>query len=160
MTSQQSIDEMLTALRQTQQTFLELLGKVDETTLYSHSIEDSWTLAETLVHMAEARQFFAGETRRVVAAPGSKVGRTMEDEGRLSNISEHGSDPLEIIRQKLVTSHQSLLDLLSGMSDDDLQLECEHIKFGRQTLGELVQRFIVGHDQAHAEQAQMLLPSI
>src|SRR6266446_6586940 len=49
--------EMLADLHESQQALLTFLDQVDDTTLYRRFIAEEWTLAENLVHVAEARQF-------------------------------------------------------------------------------------------------------
>jgi len=157
MADDNSTAEMLADLAQTQQAFIEIIDGVGDSTLYQRSADDDWTLAEVLVHIAEAREFFAAETRKVLAEPGVKMGRTMDHPGRIRNVKEHGGDSKEMIRQKLLSSYQSILDALEGFSDADLQVEGEHVRYGRQTLAEFIQHFIVEHDEAHVRQAREAL---
>ncbi|HEX9922145.1 MAG TPA: DinB family protein [Anaerolineae bacterium] len=148
---------LLDELRQTQEAFLAILNQANEEALYHRPAPDSWTLAEALVHIAEARRFFADETRKILAAPGAEVGRTVEDPHRLQNIEDHGRDTLADIHQAMIASHEVVMQALSGISDDDLQLKAEHVRLGPQTLAEVIQRFLVGHDRMHVEQATALL---
>jgi uncharacterized damage-inducible protein DinB len=157
MAEQRTLTEMLNDLRQTQQAFLDILSRVDEDSLYRSPAGDSWTLAEVLVHISEARQFFTGEVQKVLATPGVKVGRTLTHPGRLQNIEDHGSDSLDTIHHKLVTSHAQMVQSLEQMAEADLQIKGNHVKYGPQTLAEFIQHFIVEHDQAHVQQATELL---
>lgn len=146
--------DMLDDLDQTQRAFLDILGRANPSSLYHRPTEDGWTLAEILVHIAEAREFFAAETRKVLAEPGAKMGRTMDHPARIQNVKEHGGDSQEAIRQRLQKSYLTIVDALGGLSRADLQLEGDHVKYGRQTLAEFIQHFIVEHDQAHVRQAR------
>jgi uncharacterized damage-inducible protein DinB len=152
-----TLAHLLDELRQTQEAFLDILSRANDEVLYHRPAPDSWTLAEALVHIGEARRFFAGETQKVLAAPGAKVGRTPEDPRRLQNIEDHGHDTLAEVRQEMIASHEAVIQALSGMSHDDLQLKGEHIRLGPHTLAEFIQRFLVGHDRMHVEQATALL---
>ena len=149
--------EMLNDLRLTQQDFLDILSRADEHILYRRPADGGWTLAETLAHITEARQFFSQETRRVRAAPGTKMGRTVEHPGRLQNIEDHGHDAPDALHRRLITSHEDMQTTLSEMTDVDLQITGEHVRYGPQTLAEFIQRFMVEHDQVHVQQAQALL---
>src|SRR5216683_1912899 len=51
--------EMLADLHESQQALLTFLDQVDDTTLYRRFIAEEWTLAENLVHVAEARPFIS-----------------------------------------------------------------------------------------------------
>lgn len=160
-----TLEAIRKTLRETQEGFLQLVDKVSDEQLYAapqtkgpNTIEESWPLAVTLTHISEARQFFAAETWKVLDHPGSGMGRTMAHEGRVATISrakEGGVGKVEL-RQHLEESYASLAKLLSRMTEDDLEIEGEHVnpKFGRQTLREFIVHFIVEHDQGHLRQAQ------
>jgi uncharacterized damage-inducible protein DinB len=157
MTEHHTLSQIQAALRQSQQELLDILNKADDDTLYHHLIDNEWTLAENLVHIAEAREFFINETRKVLASPDITIGRTITDPHRIQNVHEHGHDARDVISRKLVASHAQLMQQLEQMSDADLQKPIDHVKFGRQTLGEFIDHFIVEHDQAHVKQASTLL---
>ncbi len=151
---------MLEDVNQTQAAFMAILDKTDDATLYKPAEyeEDGWSLAEVLVHMAEAREYFAKEVRKVLASPGVAMGRTVEHPDRIRNVKEHGGDSKEAIYQWLVASHQTLVDLLEEMKEESLQSSGVHVKFGEQTLAEFIQRFVVEHDAAHVRQARQIVP--
>ncbi|HET7088504.1 MAG TPA: DinB family protein [Anaerolineae bacterium] len=155
--AERTLAEMLDDLRLTQQVFLDILSRADEHILYRRPADGGWTLAETLAHIAEARQFFSEATRRVRAAPGTKMGRTVEHPGRLQNIEDHGHDAPNALRSRLIASHESLLKTLGEMTNADLRIQGEHVKYGPQMLSEFIERFVVEHDQVHVEQATALL---
>jgi uncharacterized damage-inducible protein DinB len=157
MAEHHTLSQMQAALRQSQQELLAILHKVDDDTLYRHLIDNEWTLAENLVHVAEARAFFTNETRKALTSPDMTIGRTITDPHRIQNVRDHGHDARDVIFNKLVTSHAQLMQQLEQMSDADLQKPINHVKFGRQTLGEFMDHFIVEHDQAHVKQASALL---
>ena len=157
--AERMLAEMLDDLRLTQRAFLDILSRADEHILYRRPADGGWTLAESLAHIAEARKFFSEETRRVLATPGASMGRTVEHPGRLQNIQDHGHDAPDALRSRLTASHDDMVKTLSGMTDDDLQITGEHVRYGPQTLAEFIRRFMVEHDQAHVQQAQALLTS-
>jgi uncharacterized damage-inducible protein DinB len=157
MAEHAALSQMQSALRQSQQELLAILRKADDAMLYRHLIDNEWTLAENLVHIAEAREFFINETRKALISPDTTIGRTITDPHRVQNVREHGLDAREVIYDKLVASHVQLMQQLEQISDADLQQPVNHVKFGRQTLGEFIEHFIVEHDQAHVRQASLLL---
>lgn len=153
-----TISEILNEVHQTQQAFLSILDQVSEDVLYYHPTdEEGWTLAEVLAHITEARQFWSNDIRRIQATPGLKVGRTADHPGRLQAVREHGHDSIAAFRDRFVTGYELMVETLKGVTEADLQIKLEHISAGPQTLGEFIQRFIVGHDRAHVAQAQQLL---
>jgi uncharacterized damage-inducible protein DinB len=157
MAEQRTIAEILADLRQTQQTFLEILSRAAPDKLYRRAAAESWSLAEVLVHISEARRFFTAEVQKVIVKPGLKMGRTMDHPGRLQTVKDHGSDPPDSIRRQLLISHEGLVKTLEQMTQAELQIEGNHVKYGPQTLAEFIQHFVVEHDQAHVRQATELL---
>lgn len=152
-----TLAEIIADLRRSQQAFMDILRQVDDDLLYRRPDDEGWTLAENLAHIAEARQFFVDETRKVLASPGISMGRTVDHPGRLQNIVDHAHDSLDAIRRRLITSHENVLQLLGEMRPADLELAGEHVRYGRQTLAEFIRRFMVEHDRLHVQQAQARL---
>jgi uncharacterized damage-inducible protein DinB len=149
---------MLADLGQTQQAFLDILSRIDERALYHRPPgEESWTLAESLAHITEARQFWSDEIEKVLATPGAKVGRTADHHGRQQAVKEHGHDSVDALRRRFTTSYEYVVKTLSQITEQDLQLSCEYIAAGSLTLAEFIQRFLVEHDRSHVAQAQALL---
>lgn len=157
MAEQPKQSEMLADLYRSQQALLTFLDQVDDTTLYQRPVAEEWTLAENLVHVAEARQFFTGEVRKVLATPRATIGRGLDHPGRLQTIVEHGHEARQFISHQLISSYEQVVHLLEQMSQDDLQEMGEHIKYGPQTLAAFIEHFVIEHDQAHIKQVQTLL---
>ena len=156
MTEQPQLEAMITALRQSQTAFLKTLDESNRPTLYQSPDADDWTLAEILVHITEVWHFYGAEMERALAGPGVKVGRTLDHEGRLQAIDEHGRDAPETIRQNFMASYEQLMAVLSRMTEADMAHPVENIRLGPQTLGEFIHRFLVQHSQAHVRQAEDL----
>jgi uncharacterized damage-inducible protein DinB len=160
MSEHHTIAEMREALRQTQRDYLDILERAAQNPeiLYRRPADGGWTMAEVLVHISNARAFFAGEALKVKKTPGVKMGRTKEDAGRLNYVAAHGNDSLEEIRRQIVESHETLMRAMNELTDEDLQLTGDHVKFGKQTLAHFVGHFIVEHDQGHVRQARSRFP--
>lgn len=152
-----SVSEFAEQVQASQEGFIELLDQADRPALYQPPSDDGWTIAQILMHIAEARQFFVDETLNVIASPGARMGRTIDHPGRLKAVEENQMNTPGQMRLALIESYANLIELLSSLNDDDLLTSGEHVKYGTQSLGEFVQHFIVEHDQAHVEQARELL---
>jgi uncharacterized damage-inducible protein DinB len=158
MLEQNTLAKFLDELDQTQQAFLDFLDQVNEDILYRRSSgEESWTLAESLAHITEARQFFSNQVRQALTTPGIQLGRTLDNPNRLQAVKEHGYDSVDALRQRFMASYESVTRILGGMTEQDLQTSCEHIRLGSITLAEFIQRAIVEHDRTHVEQARAFL---
>jgi len=156
------IAQMREELRRAQRDFLDILSAADARTLHHRASDGVWTLAEILAHVSNARQFFGGEAARAAAAPNSRVGRMIQDAGRLAAVRDHGQDSAESLRKAIVASHEQLMSVLEKLSDEDLKIPAEHVnpKFGRLSIGDFVSHFIVEHDQKHVEQARRSLANV
>jgi uncharacterized damage-inducible protein DinB len=153
--------EMREALGETQRAFLAIVDAADERTLHHVPAEGAWSLAEVLAHMSEARRFFAREALRVRLAPGSRMGRTIQDAGRIEHVRVHGGDDAATLREALTSSHGEVMAALDTLSDTDLAVAGEHVnpKFGRQTIGEFLHHFLVDHERKHVEQSRRCVAS-
>jgi len=156
MSDHPPIAQMREELRRTQRDFLEILNEADARSLHRRAADGVWSLGEVLAHVSNARQFFGAEAARGVAAPNSRVGRMLQDAGRLGAVQEHGQDSPEALRAAMVTSHDKLMGVLAKLSDEDLKILAEHVnpKFDRLSIGEFVTHFILEHEQNHVEQAR------
>ncbi len=158
MPEQNILAKFLDELDQTQQAFFDILDQVNEDILYRRSTgEGSWSLAESLAHITEARQFFSDQVRQALTTPGTQLGRTLDNPNRLQAVKEHGYDSVDTLRQRFTASYEYITRTLGGMTEQDLQTSCEHIRLGSITLAEFIQRAIVEHDRAHVEQARAFL---
>ena len=154
----EQLEEIRNDLAETQQAFLDILDEANEEELYRQSADEDWSPAMVLAHISEARQFFANEVEKVLATtPKGKVGRTMDDPHRLQTVENHGQDSVEELRRQLVTGYNKVIESLTKVTEEDLELECEHVTQGSFKLGAFMQRFFVGHDRAHVQQVTDLL---
>src|SRR5260221_12545269 len=112
--------EMLSDLHESQQTLLTFLDQADDTTLYQRPVAEEWTLAENLVHVAEARQFFTGEVHKVLATPGATIGRGLNHPVRIKTIMGHGHKAGKFIFHQLFSTYEQVVYLLGQISQDDL----------------------------------------
>src|SRR5437667_5605533 len=133
------------------------LASIDASKLYQSPAENEWTIMQNLSHIVEFMPYWAGEIEKLVAAPGQNFGRTMQDEGRMRAVNEHGRDSLAQIKEALPGSYLRLEEVLGGLKDSDLELTGRHVKFGEQLLGWFMEEFVTGHLSGHVEQVKMCL---
>lgn len=151
-----TLDQIKTDLQTTQAAFLDILNRVDDTTLYRRS-GDEWTLAEVLVHMAEARTFYAHAIGQLHANPGIMIGRDLSHAGRTQTIVKHGKDSSAEIQARLIESYNRVNATLDQMQDSALStIIGNHETWGEHSLGEFIGRYFVGHDKVHVQQAAQL----
>jgi hypothetical protein len=154
-----TLSQMREKFRQTQTALLQMLDASDLAALHQPRDEEKWTLAIMLAHLTEARVFMRKQAEILRQNPGITVGRTLDNEQRLDAIIHAQQTKIspEQLKLHLYGSYDAAVHLLNSLSDTDLQIPCNHVRFGPMTLGEFIQRSIIDHDQAHVEQARAML---
>jgi len=120
--------------------------------LYQQPFNDEWTVMENLAHIAEFMLYWMNEFSKVIAEPGSRFGRTVEDAGRLAAIRDHGHEALSKMRAKLEKSYTYLDSRLSNLKDGDLETVGHHVKYGERPIGGFIDEFVVRHLATHVVQ--------
>lgn len=128
--------------------------------LYQVPAENEWTIMENLAHIAEFMPYWAGEVAKLVTRPGEPFGRTMDDQGRVAALRDHGHDNLLQIRASLPGSYARLTEVLSELKESDLQLTGRHSRQGERTLEWFIEEFITKHLHDHVVQIKECLGAI
>lgn len=136
------------------------VGALYATKLYQTPTENEWTIMESLAHIVEFMPYWGDEVAKLAAHPGQPFGRTMQHEGRLAALREHGHDTLEQARAALPGSYAHLDAILSRLRESDLELTGHHVKFGERTLAWFIQEFITEHLHNHVMQIKECLSTI
>ena len=131
---------------------LEVAAAVGEGELPCDADDGEWTLAENLAHIGEFPGFFAGELARWFADRSTPLGRTHEDERRLAAISAAGRWSKEELLDGMRTAFAALATALEPLRDDDLDALTNNRKYGPEPLRAFLDRYVIGHKQAHVEQ--------
>src|SRR6266516_5220681 len=127
------------------------LTSLETSKLYKIPAENEWTIMQNLSHIVEFMPYWASEIEKLVAAPGQNFGRTMQHEGRMRAVNEHGRDSLAQIKEALPGSYLRLEEVLGRLKDSDLELTGRHVKFGEQSLEWFIEDFVTGHLSSHVE---------
>ena len=168
MTDMTTANPKVAALRRSvQDSYAELNALLDgpisthfSTKLYQTPTENEWSIMESLAHIVEFMPYWAGEVEKLVARPGQNFGRTMQDEGRLAALRDHGHDTLAQAREALPGSYARLDAVLSALQDSDLELTGRHVKYGERTLAWFIDEFITRHLHSHVVQLRTCLEAI
>jgi hypothetical protein len=129
-------------------------------TLYQSPSPDEWTVTESLAHIVEFMTYWADEIAKLVANPGRNFGRTKEDPNRIRSIEEHSHDTLEQMRLALPDSYGYLDNVLSTLTDSDLELTGHHSKFKEHTLDWFIKEFVTDHLENHILQLRECLTTL
>src|SRR5436305_1074276 len=121
------------------------LASLDPDKLYKTPVENEWSIMQNLAHIVEIMPYWAHEIEQLVARPGQNFGRTMQHEGRLQAIREHGTDSLEEIKVALPGSYGRLQEVLGKLKDSDLELTGIHSRYGEKSLDGFIEEFVTQH---------------
>ena len=133
------------------------LASLDSAKLYQPPVENEWSIMQNLAHVVEIMPYWANEIEKLVARPGQNFGRTMQHEGRLQAIREHGSDSLQQMKAALPASYARLQEVLSKLTDSNLELTGMHSRYGEKSLDWFIEEFVTQHLINHVEQIRMCL---
>ena len=136
------------------------LASLDSAKLYQPPVENEWSIMQNLAHVAEIMPYWANEIEKLVARPGQNFGRTMQHEARLQAIREHGSDSLEQMKTALPGSYARLQEVLSKLTDSDLELTGIHSRYGEKSLDWFIEEFVTQHLINHVEQIRICLAAV
>ena len=136
------------------------LASLDPDKLYQTPVENEWSIMQNLAHVVEIMPYWANEIEKLVARPGQNFGRTMQHEGRLQAIREHGSDSLEQMKAALPGSYARLQEVLSKLTDGDLELTGIHPRYGEKSLDWFIEEFVTQHLINHVEQIRICLAAV
>ena len=136
------------------------LAALDAEKLYSTPVEGEWSIMQNLAHIVEFMSYWAGEIEKLVAQPGQNFGRTMQHEGRLQAIEQHGRDSLTQMKEALPQSYARLEEVLGKLKDSDLELTGKHSKYGEKSLAWFIEDFVTQHLINNVEQIKMDLAAV
>jgi hypothetical protein len=125
--------------------------------------EASWGPRETIAHVQEMLPFWQGEIERVLAGQppvaGSEpaFGRVAADELRLAVIERDRTLPLQELFDRIDAGLERFVRRLGELRDDDLEATGVHPRLGPMTVGQIVDRFVVGHLEEHVDQLREIL---
>jgi threonine dehydratase len=116
---------------------------------------ERWEAGQVWAHLAEFPAYWLRELQQVVDAttpPPVPFGRTKADAERIAAIErERRTDPAELLR-RVNADLDSVTNALSGLPHDAWQRRGLHPTRGEMTVHDIVEHFIVGHLEEHADQ--------
>jgi DinB family protein len=119
---------------------------------------ERWEAGQVWAHLAEFIPYWIEQARIVLAAPteGASFGRTQADEGRIAAVERDRGTPVAELSARL-SGHRALLaELIAGLTGAEWVRTGTHPTLGPMTVEDIVERFLVGHLEEHAEQLDAL----
>lgn len=116
---------------------------------------ERWEAGQVWAHLAEFPGYWHDQVRKVVAHDGGgplPFGRTKADPGRIAAIEqERRTDPGELLR-RVTAQIGDVSATLASLPDDAWKARGVHSVRGEMTVSEIVERFLLGHLEEHADQ--------
>ena len=121
--------------------------------------DERWEAGQVWAHLAEFPDYWLNEARRVVADGGGDpvpFGRIKTDPGRVAAIErDRHADPAALL-ERVRASLARVSDEVRSYSPQAWQAHGTHPTRGTMTVERLVEEFIVGHLEEHADQLEAL----
>jgi hypothetical protein len=122
---------------------------------------EQWDAGQAWAHVAEFVPYWQAETQKVVAAAerGEEpvpFGRTSADPGRVGAIETGRHEPPAAQMTRLSRALAHLRSYLLALDEAAWSSRGVHARLGEMTVAQIVDRFVVGHLEEHAEQLEKL----
>lgn len=139
------------------------IENVSEKDIRWNPSEEEWSILQIVSHLNEAVTYWLGEVERVLAEPGAKWGRGLQDADRLAAVDN--PDALNVVEEITVLKglKQQVADRLGTVSEAQLEQENPHRnfeKFGNKPVSFIIDHFIEEHVEKHNVQVQRNLSKI
>ena len=113
-----------------------------------------WSVAQIVAHLADAEIVFAYRIRMILSASGTPIQAFDQDAWSRTQHAER-SDP-QVSLGLFTAIRQTMLPLLRGLNDEELERYGMHAERGRESIRHLLKLY-AGHDRNHLAQIERLL---
>ena len=161
--SYQTIGTSIPSIKQSINQILEVTANLSEETIRWNPSEQEWSILQILSHLTEAIPYWLSEIETVVAAPGSKWGRGLQDPSRLAAVTDTKNLSVEEVLKQIEELKQKVEDGLGKLDEETLSKESPHRnfeKFGNKPVSYIVDHFIDEHISGHYNQIKRNLSKI
>jgi DinB superfamily len=129
---------------------------------YGTEPEADWGPRELLAHVNEMLPYWTRQLRNVLAGEKTEqvtFGRTAEDPDRLGRIAEDRHRPAGELLDGIDAGLVTALGFVTELTDADLARVGLHPTRGELTVGDSLERLVVGHLEDHVDQLRTILGS-
>lgn len=122
---------------------------------------ERWDAGQVWAHAAEFPGYWVGEVRKVVAGwvPGGEpvpFGRVKADPDRVAAIERDRAVPVEALERRVRDGIEAVRALVAELPGEAWAAEGVHSTLGVMPVGRIVEEFLVGHLEEHADQLDTL----
>jgi hypothetical protein len=119
---------------------------------------ERWDRGQVWAHLAEFVPYWIGQAGPVLRGQESgepvPFGRTKADPERIGAIERDRSEPVPVLWADTSADIAALRAFLQAMEPEQWQIRGLHPTLGAMTIDELVEMFLVGHLEEHADQLE------
>ena len=123
------------------------------------STEERWEAGQVWAHVAEFPGYWLAQAERVIALPTNEpvpFGRVKTDRGRIEAIErDRHTDPAALL-ERVRGSLASVTEAARAWPAEAWTRRGQHPTRGEMTVDQIIERFIVGHLEEHADQLDAL----
>ena len=148
-------EAMVAAIEQAGEDYARLVEGLSDEQFKRRPAVEEWTTEELTGHVAEFPTTFADQARRLAASPGLRVGRTLDDPGRLAAVGRlEGAGPAEAAGKVRGAVHRAISELRQ-IPAEGWRVKGQHVRLGEMAVAELVEHLILDHLRDHLDQAKV-----
>ncbi|WP_148357143.1 DinB family protein [Peribacillus simplex] len=159
----QEIGTSIQSVQQSIDHILETAANLPEETIRFKPADDEWSIMQILSHLAEAIPYWLGEVENVIAVPGSKWGRGLQDPARLAAVTDTDKLAVDEVMKQVEELKYKVENSLGNLDEETLSKESPHrnfAKFGNKPVSYIVDHFIDEHVSGHYDQIKRNLSKI
>lgn len=120
---------------------------------------ERWDAGQVWAHLAEFVTYWLGQVHQVIRGGGGEpvpFGRTKTDAGRVAAIERDRTQPVSVLWADTLTDIEQLRRFLLGLETDAWNARGLHPTIGVMEMDRIVDEFLVGHLEQHADQLDEL----
>jgi len=158
-----TINSTIQTINDSIDSILKSVENVTEKDIRWNPTEEEWSILQIFSHLNEAVPYWLADVERVIAQPGSKWGRGLQDADRLAAVANPRELKVDEEIAILKGLKQQVTDRLSNLSEAQLKEENPHRnfeKFGNKPVLFMIEHFIKVHLNTHYGQIQRNLSKL
>lgn len=157
----ESADAVRRHNRELDERLLALLRDLPGDRLHEPLGDGEWTLAENAGHIAEFPRYFARQLREWIRGERVVIGRVAEhDADRNDAVVRAPQRGVDELVAGAEASFAELAEVLEELTDEHLTATTRNVKYGDEPLHAYLQRYVVGHKEAHLDQLERALAAV
>ncbi len=120
---------------------------------------ERWEAGQVWAHLAEFLSYWIAQCQYLLATPSADpvpFGRTKADPGRIGAIERNRREPPSVLLQSVSAGVAELRSFLISLAPEAWEARGRHPTLGVMDLRRIVDEFMVGHLEQHAEQLERL----